>query len=87
MEWGHPLAGLERVQGAGQWFGRIHRAAARNLPSSLLSPAAPSPPAPTPTAFTLMPVHLMGLGLGHTKPGLLMLPTPAAILLQRSFQS
>ena len=81
MEWGHPLVGLGRVQGAGQWFGRIHRAAARNLPSSLLSPADPSPPAPTSHSLRLMPVHLMGLGLGRTKPGLLMLPTPAAILL------
>ena len=51
MEWGHPLVGLGRVQGAGQWFGRIHRAAARNLPSSLLSPLLPLLPLPPPTAF------------------------------------
>lgn len=37
MEWGHPLVGLERVQGTGQWFGHIHRAAARNLPHPSVS--------------------------------------------------
>lgn len=39
MEAGHPLAGLVRVQGAGQLFGLIHRAHARNF----RSPPGPPP--------------------------------------------
>ena len=51
MEWGHPLVAPGRVQGAGQWFGRIHRAAARNLPSSLCLLLLPLLPLQAPTAF------------------------------------
>lgn len=71
MEWGHPLVGPGRVQGAGQWFGRIHRAAARN-PLRPLSPPLPSHsrsnlPQPSPNAS---PSHRPGPG--PHKPGLLM---------------
>lgn len=81
MEWGHPLVGPGRVQGAGQWFGRIHRAAARNLPL-VHSPTTPSPPAPASHSLHLMPVHLTGLGLGHTQAWSAHARTSAAILLQ-----
>lgn len=84
MEWGHPLVGLVWVQGAGQLFGLIHRAAARNLPS----PPTPASSCPSPLTCRsphLVPTHLTGLG--HAKPSLLRLPTSAAILSWRSYQS
>lgn len=49
MEWGHPLVGSLRVQGAIQLLGLIYRAAVRNLPSNPVPPTSPCPPPSDPS--------------------------------------